>query len=332
MFLNYIHSFRGIAITYIVAGHCVSIFDWSDAVALERWLKIIFGNGTVLFVFIAGYLFQYLSGKYDVKKYMISKLKNVISPYILISIPGIYFSVFIQQRGIVWDGFYDYPIWEQIFYFYITGLHVTALWFIPMITLFYLVSPLLVKLDRNKKIYYFLPVFIAISCFIPRGGYLVYLSFVHFFSVYLLGMCCCRYKDKINEILRKTRSVLLLGSLVISCIVIEYYFMQGTMTWVNLLGKLFLCLFYLGLLIRLEVKYKNKLLVLLANLSFGIYFIHSYYITAVKLFIDKYWGNYIGGDVFKLILATILIVLICYITVWLVKLIFAKKSRLIIGS
>ena len=85
---------------------------------------------------------------------MISKLKNVISPYILISIPGIYFSVFIQQRGIVWDGFYDYPIWEQIFYFYITGLHVTALWFIPMISLFYLVSPLLVKLDRNKKIYY----------------------------------------------------------------------------------------------------------------------------------------------------------------------------------
>jgi len=67
MFLGYIHSFRALAIFFIVAGHSIDIFMWSIDSELERFLKIFFSNGTALFVFIAGYLFQHLSVKYQME-------------------------------------------------------------------------------------------------------------------------------------------------------------------------------------------------------------------------------------------------------------------------
>ena len=65
MFLGYIHSFRALAILFIVGGHCIDFFNWSEgSAAIERMLRILISNGSVLFVFIAGYLFQHLAIKY----------------------------------------------------------------------------------------------------------------------------------------------------------------------------------------------------------------------------------------------------------------------------
>ncbi len=62
-FLPYLHNFRGIAILYIVAFHCWSSFGWgSHDLEKQVWNSLIV-YGTVLFVFIAGFLFQHLSGR-----------------------------------------------------------------------------------------------------------------------------------------------------------------------------------------------------------------------------------------------------------------------------
>lgn len=55
MFLGYIHYFRALAIFFIVAGHSMDAFTWHSK-DIERIIRIIFSNGSVLFVFIAGYL------------------------------------------------------------------------------------------------------------------------------------------------------------------------------------------------------------------------------------------------------------------------------------
>jgi peptidoglycan/LPS O-acetylase OafA/YrhL len=62
-FLPYIHNFRGIAILYIVAFHCWSSLGWGNH-TLEKavWNSLVV-YGTVLFVFIAGFLFQHLNGR-----------------------------------------------------------------------------------------------------------------------------------------------------------------------------------------------------------------------------------------------------------------------------
>lgn len=201
LFLPYIHTFRALAILFIVTGHAVDAFIWPDGGDLERLLRIVFCNGSALFVFIAGYLFQHLSPRFEARNYYISKIKNVLIPYLLISIPAIVLFTTVMQRNTVWDGFYQNPVWKQVVLFYLTGYHLAPLWFFPMITIFYVIAPALIKLDRNHYLYYMLPFFVVIWLLISRGS--PSQSFLHFLSVYVLGMACSRFKDVIGNAMVK---------------------------------------------------------------------------------------------------------------------------------
>lgn len=234
MFLGYIHSFRALAILFIVGGHCIDFFNWSDnSETTERLLRIFISNGSVLFVFIAGYLFQHLAIKFQFKKYYVSKLRNVILPYFLVSIPAIIIFVFFMQRETVWQGFYDNPPLLQGVYFYLTGMHLAPLWFVPMISLFYIISPILVIADKKQYFYWVLPITILISCLVSRG--LPHQSFIHFFSVYLFGMYFSHYKTQLNATISKTGILLLFGGLALTFACFEYVYMKGTMTYINYL-------------------------------------------------------------------------------------------------
>ena len=61
-FLRYIHNFRGFAILTIVASHSIYHLRWSNEI-IEKIGHVLIVNGTVYFVFIAGFLFQFLSLK-----------------------------------------------------------------------------------------------------------------------------------------------------------------------------------------------------------------------------------------------------------------------------
>lgn len=85
--LNYINVFRGLAILLILMGHTM---QFGKTGTIEKAVSFeIFAGGTVLFVFIAGYLFQYLSYKFEFKNYLKKKWQNVIIPYIITAIPGL---------------------------------------------------------------------------------------------------------------------------------------------------------------------------------------------------------------------------------------------------
>ncbi|OZG73424.1 hypothetical protein BTA51_10385 [Hahella sp. CCB-MM4] len=330
MFLGYIHSFRALAIFFIVAGHAIDAFVWDDGSNLERALRILVSNGSTLFVFIAGYLFQHLSYKYQTRKYLSSKIKNVILPYLIISIPAIAIFVFVMHRQTVWQGFYDNPTWLQVFYFYITGKHLAPLWFVPMITLFYVVAPLLMVLDKNKKVYYLLPIFVVLSCFVGRGY--AYASFAHFFSVYLLGMFCSRYKVELNPKLSSNSTLMITGIGVIVLALYEFYFMKGTMTYINFLQKTLMSLFFLGLFIRLGERIESKFIGIVADTSFGIFFIHSYILTGGKMTISYFNGTLVSGNVFIYSLVAIATLLFCVLIILTLKRMLGHYSRYIIGS
>ena len=324
-FLSYIHNFRGIAIFYIVAGHCISAFDWQYAPFLGRIIRMLLGNGTVFFVFIAGYLFQYLSHKYKPKKYLFTKLTTVLLPYLLVSIPAIVYFVFFQQRETVWPGFYDNPHWLQVIYFYLTGLHLAPFWFIPMICLFYIISPVLYALDKHKVSYLLLPFLILLSCNYPRGDVLQ--SFVHFLSVYFFGMYLSHYRESINGFLIKATTIFLLTAIYLSLLYFEYIF--ENIVYLNFIRKLILCCIFIGLLLVFDIKYKP--LELLAEWSFGIFFIHSYIITLFKLTEQKFLGHILIGNIPLFIFFVALIFSICLLIVGLLKKIFGNKTKYIIG-
>ncbi len=296
MYLGYIHCFRAIAIAFIVSGHTIDMFLWLEKIETVRILRILISNGSVLFVFIAGYLFQHLLVKYDTKKYYLSKIKNVIIPYIIISIPAIVIFVFILNRESVWQNFYDNPKWIQILLFYLTGYHLAPLWFIPMIFLFYVIAPLLRIADNGNSIYYFLPLFIVLSCLIGRGS-LPPENFVHFFSVYLLGMFCSKYKNTINPLIQKTYFLVSSGIATLMFALAEFYFMTDTMSYLNYLQKLFMSIFLLGIFIR-NSKLHSNYINTVADVSFGIFFIHSYVISSFKLIYKLLFHNLPNGYIY----------------------------------
>lgn len=329
MFLGYIHYFRALAITFIVAGHSIDAFAWADP-DLERWLRIFVSNGSVLFVFIAGYLFQHLSDRFEPKKYYLSKLKNVIIPYLLVSIPAIAIFVTILERETVWAGFYDYSVWEQIGLFYLTGEHLAPLWFIPMIALYYLVAPILVKADKSKAIYYCLPVLIIVSCFVDRGW--PHISFIHFFPVFLLGMFCSKHKDVVNPLVSQSRVIVVTLLLTLLLAIIEFRWMQGTMTYVNLLQKLAMSILLLGVLVKVNSYLTSRFVAIMADASFGVFFIHSYILTSGKMLFSSVFGDLPEGNLFLYGLVAAFTLLVCTLIIMLVQKMFGKHSRLLVGS
>lgn len=330
MFLGYIHYFRALAIFFIISGHSIDAFSWDGSEDIEKILRIFFSNGSVLFVFIAGYLFQHLSGKYETIKYYKSKLNNVLCPYFLISIPAIYIFTTILEREAVWKGFYEEPIWMQIILFYITGHHLTPLWFIPMIFIFYIIAPILIIGDKKQFMYRLLPLFIILSCYIGRG--LPFQSSIHFFSVYLLGMFCSRYKNIINKQISQKLFLFVSFTLVIALGVVEFIYMQETMTYINYLQKMSMSLFFLGLLFKFNTHLKSKYISLIANTSFGVFFIHSYILSAEKLGYIYFFGVQARGNLIDWFFIAMITLNICAGLIFLISKTLGKYSRYIVGS
>jgi surface polysaccharide O-acyltransferase-like enzyme len=330
-FLNYIHNFRAVAILFIVAGHCLDAFNWPQHERLLSLLSFFYKNGTLLFVFISGFLFQHLSARFSYRKYLLTKFKYIILPYIIVSIPAIDVFTFFIHRSNLGESFYVHSIAWQIATFLLTGSHVTAFWFIPMISIYYLASPLLIRLDAIPRGYFIIPVLVAISILVPRGE-TVDVNFVHFFSVYVIGMWFSRNKNVFIPCLGN--HIWTLVALYGATVAIHAINMSSSahLPGLNYFSKLILCLLLLAVLFRYD-KLIGKKGDFLASISFGIFFIHSYSIQAIRYLTSGSPMSTVpwdGSVISHLILFTIIVSASSFQIV-LVKKIFGKYSRNVVG-
>ena len=292
--LNYINVFRGLAILLIVAGHSM---QFGEVGSLTQKIAVeVFAGGTALFIFISGFLFQHLSGKYEFKNYMSKKWTNVIQPYFWTAIPGILFCFLFPIRyGNSFDGlnpFIQIPMMLSV-----GRVHNTPAWFIPMIVLFFFSSWCLLKLEKKGWLYKLMPLMFLITIFFPRvdvdynstlgltysAKYLAYLKYVlmgyvHFFSMYVFGMYCSSHKEIIDKFWN-LRWLFISLMLVVSALNV-YSGMQGGFTN-GTLSKIFLTVLVLAYLKHYDdwLISKGKLnnaLDIIAKYSFGIFFIHWY--------------------------------------------------------
>jgi len=336
MFLNYIHSFRGLTIILIVAIHCVYLdfIAWPPDSYSVRIIHSFLHLGSTLFVFIAGFLFQYLSHKYSFKRYITSKLKYVILPYIIVSFPAIIKIIYFPFADDVLL-FADYPPIMQVFLYYATGRHMNALWFMPTIIIFYFFAPLLFSLDKKAAFYWFLPLFMLISLVVQREIFPVHnplQSFVHFFSVYVFGMFVSHYREQVFDYVK--RYWWLLVSLVIVLFLAELYYKYGVrlllirdgFSHFRWLGFALIAMYFFY---RYEKTFGNRMF-LLAEMSFGIYFVHSYALTALgKSF--SYLQLSLPGNAFTYLFVVALVIVSCMIGLWVTKKIFGGYSRMLVG-
>lgn len=331
-FINYIHNFRGLAIIFVVAGHL--LMKWPDHSHTHLILKMFWENGSVLFVFIAGYLFQHLSKKYEYKSYLITKVRNVIMPYFIVSVPIIIYRLVTDDYpGYILSfrpEFMHWETWKKIGFFFLTGAHLQPLWFVPMITIFYIISPLLLYIDRHPKLYYLLIVFCLISLFVGREPFTDILKMcVHFLSVYLFGMLLSRYKKKYLEFAK--RYWILISLLTVGALFVNYIYFDEYNGVLNYVHKMLFCCFFIYWLWRLD-KYIPKVMGTFADLSFGIFFIHYYILLVLKAIYEKVYNHPIPGNIvyWTIYLALILLGSIFFIKI--AKKVLKARSRQFIGS
>ncbi len=300
--LNYIHIFRAIAIIIIVAGHCL----YCNQAIISNLVSVFIKGGTVLFVFIAGFLFQYLSDTFSYPTYLKKKWFNVVLPYLFTSIVGI-LMVFLHLRK---NPFASIDKIVQIGMFLTTGfVHNLPTWYIPMTCVFFLFAAILLKLEKkivfNKYslLFFLLPALICVSCFVPRfekiyfandkimtawqvyAGYLEKIMFdtILMFPVYILGMFFAKHKDTVIKFLYQKRVLLwiifICGS-IIHFFLGYYNILPSRILFTNIMTIL-LILGYLWHYDERIISHAgiNKALGIVADYSFAIFFLHFYFVV-----------------------------------------------------
>lgn len=342
MFLNYINNLRGLVIIFIVGFHSFWLINWDTNSLLYDVLYSFFKGSSAYFLFIAGFLFQHLLKSYQYQNYLKKKFQYVILPYLLVSIPAIVKAVFFANDGI----FKDYPSYLQVPLYYLSGLHVSPFWFIPMIVLFYLCSPLFAYLDKKRGFYWALPVLILLSQLVLRSRGLAFgnmnyslltillaplQSFVHFLSIYIFGMFCSHHKQALFEYLQRYIGWIILaffGLFGLELFIEEHisYFEQNV--------SYFKSLIFLLLILYVFQRYDTflgKKLALIGEMSFGIFFLHEY-VNWVVWKIEKFlFGGVMAGTFLNSLLLLAVSIGICMLLLGIAKRLFGRNSRLLVG-
>ena len=338
MYLSHMHNFRGVAICGIIGAHTLHNFVWEPDSILFSFFDTLFNQSSIWFFFIAGFLFQYLSPKYETVKYYRTKLKNVVLPYLIMSVPALYFFTQISIQNSVPGSFYELGLWQQISLLLLTGKHLAPFWFVPTISIIYLTAPVLLMLDRTKLGYWMLlPVLLVLSAWLGRDGlsevtgWSPYLSpfskAFYLLSVYMFGMFCGRHHNRLLEIMPRLHIPVVtvaVGCFIANMIMPETYYMFGF--------KIATCLLLVYYLFLLDEPIGRKL-VFLGSISFGLFFVHGYIVGGTKIVSQYLTGqsDFGAGALLPYLGFTAFVIGLCTILLWAAMKVFGKKSRMIVG-
>lgn len=351
-FLQYIHNLRGLAILFVVGVHAGGYdSDWVSHPGLRQFLHSFFdpseGNGTVLFLFIGGFLFQHLTqNQFEYKKFLEQKFLNIILPYIIISIPLIILRLNTNYESLsLPENFHSQPIWYQFFYHLIAGTHMPPFWFISAIVLFYFSAPVLHAIDNRKFYTYFFPLVMLVTFFTyrPLHNANPLFAYIHFIPVYIAGMWASYNKERIMALGWKLLAPLIVVYLILTAFDLNGNFLHlREMSFQNVIydGMIVFNIYMLKALILtfilLLTFYKLRdrqmpLLEVLGHYSFGVFFVH-YLLISVSRKIIELSGVTIDFSLITYLIFFIFILMLSIITVYLVKRVAGRYSRYLIGS
>ena len=173
-------------------------WEWTDQTGFDFFVTL-FDNGTILFVFIAGFLFQYLNhDRFQYLPYLRQKARFVVLPYLIFSMPILALRLYFGSSELsLAETFDQHSILYRMGFYLVTGLHMVPFWFMPMIFLFYLSSFLLHKLDHKTFYTFIFPLVLVSGLFTyrPENNANPYCH-THIFTVYITGMAS-HYQNRI---------------------------------------------------------------------------------------------------------------------------------------
>lgn len=277
--------------------------------------------------------FQYLSHKFEYRRYLKGKLKSVVLPYVIFSLPV------IGAKALATTGTFDptyshhWPTVAQHFaWLLLTGSHILRpFWFIPMIVMFYLLAPALLWIDRDGRFYYLLPLLLAVTVCVHRPNDLdhIWHSCAYCLPVYLFGMWFSRHRERVMAWHARWLPALL--TLVAGLVWLEVWYLsragfihsaamfssENGIVDTNALQKLLLCGVLLVILRRFGQVLDRKLSYL-AEVSFAIYIVHMF---GIHLIASAGINGYVSpvAWLWHYWLVVAVVVALCVCCLWLVK-------------
>lgn len=323
------HYFRGFAIVCIMLLHFVGAFRHLDCA------RALLGASTIYFLFISGYLCQYL----DLKKptqasvYYKKKLQNVILPYVVCSLMTVIAMCVIgTPRHLV------FAMGDMSLIRIVKGLCFGSMqyqyWYIPFVTFLFAISPLILRLATPMLVGVTLLAGGVMVCFPVRGTVYplawpnTFYLYSYFTVFYLIGFVYARCKTSVDPYLRKYVCLSLLFAITLA--VALYFPGVGGLKLVSTDLAVALQRFSTMLVVIVALqKIKDKRIAILdafAKYSFTLFFIHMFFIQD---FLDI--ALRFRGIVWELVFIPAYLLLLLGISA-LLKMALGKSSRMFIGS
>ncbi len=327
-----VQAMRSIAITLVVAAHSVQapaiMFGYDPTQVSRVWFRHV----NSVFIFVAGYLFQSLLESFRYRNYLLNKTRTVILPYLLMSVPALVIVIGVHHPL----SHLPVPEWAQapplrVVFLLLTGSHLGPFWFIPMIVLFYVASPVFQWIDRNPAAYGSILPMLCVSALIGRNavnGYTLQ-AFVFYLPAYLTGMAVSHHEARIVPVLQRLWPLLLASYFLVNLV-------DPSSQAAELIGLVSKVTFSLGLVgvLTLYGEQVPERIGWIGALSFGIYFVHSYLTLAVGPLAKAVHFTDPGGIAFVtlsgLFSAAVLGVSVAIVV--LVRRLLGRHSRTVIGA
>jgi len=338
VYLDYIHFFRAISICFIVASHCINVGNWHIVTLPDRFLEAFLRNGTIFFIFISGFLFHHIYWhKFSYRKFIATRAKNVFLPYLLLSAVPIAFIIVCHDRqGHIPAFFYASP-WHTAFFFILTGCTFAPYWYIPVAMMLFLASPAIMRIAVQSRFPLIIGALLLVSTIIhrPPANLNPLHNALYLLPVYLLGIYASMRRERMLAWLQGKSLLLLTAGLLLAFVQARYYnisgnfhkkFFEVTVLDINLLQKLLLIGAFLPQLRHIRGK-AARILNLLADYSFPIYFIHTLFLEGIY----RFFPLHIKGNFFSSMALAALLTGLSMLLAMLCGKLLGRRSRYLVG-
>jgi peptidoglycan/LPS O-acetylase OafA/YrhL len=347
-YLSFLHGFRGIAILAIIGAHAWSVLGVVSG-AMDKnpdfiWLysstETLFHGSTLFFALISGILYsRVLQGK-PWGTFFKNKAANVIAPYALLT---------LLLTSLSWPQYLEYGKANNITFFFpeelsknlVFGQSQTHLWYIPVLAVLFLATPVLSALQKPGKgigllLVALMPLVVSRS---PFPDLISWKTVGFFLGAYAFGIYLGGRLEAMLAFVKRHLSAMLcvlLAFTVLNFLLFRWEYVAAGFTSLHqsvvYTQKLLAALLILYALHAYEAKLPNALMVL-GTYSFSLYFLHFTFIwllseTYVKHAPDIGLSNQIIGGLLIYVLSIAGSLLLSL----LIRKLLGRYSRYLIGT
>lgn len=283
-----IDDIRALAMFLIVQYHILYLV-FRQLPHVYGGVGVVADTGTALFVVLAGFLCQYQSGHFHYWRFLYKKVQTVLSPYALATV------LLVLLRELRAGHTDIVAIGKDIVLGVALGRGAVQLWFIPMIMVFFLFTPLALRLTVAPWRFAVIVPLLIVSLVVGRAGHqqLAH-NMLFFLPLYLLGMCYALDHDRWSSWLR--RQVPVLAALCVLLFVLACC--RPANALIQSLCRYVFCLGVIGVVTRYVTPREgdagpvSRCLGVVSATSLGIYFYHNSFIGLV---VAPLFRRYVAG-------------------------------------